>query len=141
MCLSHIPLFLQTEPAAAPQTVETIALLSTAIEVSWEKVSAIDENGIIIVYEVQYVPLQTFGGALVTETVNTTLPVLNIILTDLQEYVEYNISVRAYTIVGAGPYSDPVPEITLEDGIIFWSTLFIHCIFSSVQSLMLLQIM
>ena len=108
-------LFLQTEPAAAPQTVEAMALSSTEIEVSWEEVPAIHENGIIIVYEVQYVPLQTFGDQISTNTTNTTY--LNTTLTGLQEYVEYNISVRAYTSVGPGPYSDPVTERTLEDGI------------------------
>ena len=89
---------------------------STEIDVSWEEVPAIYENGIIIVYEVQYEPLQTFGGTLVTETVNSTGPVLTTTLTGLQEYVEYNISVRAYTSVGPGPYSDPVTERTMEDG-------------------------
>ena len=36
--------------------------------------------------------------------------------TDLEEFVNYNISVRAYTSVGPGPYSDPVTARTLEDG-------------------------
>ena len=34
----------------------------------------------------------------------------------LQEYVNYTISVRAYTNAGAGPYSDPVTVLTNEDG-------------------------
>ena len=39
-------------------------------------------------------------------------------LTGLEEYVEYNITVRAYTSVGPGPYSDPpITERTMEDGI------------------------
>ena len=105
-----------TEPAAPPQNVATMTVSSTEIEVSWEEVPAINENGIIIVYEVQYEPLQTFGGTLVTETVNSTGPVLMMNIAGLQEYVEYNISVRAYTSVGPGPYSDPVTERTLEDG-------------------------
>ena len=92
------------------------AVSSTEIEVSWEEVPAIDENGIIVLYEIQFVPLETFDGALVTETVNTSSPVLTMNLTGLQEYVEYNISVRAYTSVGPGPYSDGVVNRTLEDG-------------------------
>ena len=93
-----------------------MAVSSTVILVTWEEVPAIDENGIITMYEVQYEPLQTFGNALATETVNTTDPILMMNITGLQEYVEYNISVRAYTSVGSGPYSDPVTERTLEDG-------------------------
>ena len=91
-----------------------MAISSTEIEVSWEEVPAIDENGIIIVYEVQYEPLQTFGDQISNNITNTTY--LNTTLTGLQEYVEYNISVRAYTSVGPGQYSDPVTERTLEDG-------------------------
>ena len=49
-----------------------------------------------------------------TDTITTTN--LSVNITGLEEYVEYNISVRAYTSVGPGPYSDPVTERTLEDG-------------------------
>ena len=80
--------------------------------VTWEEVLAIDENGIIINYEVQYEPLQ-FANMLGTASVNTSD--LSVSIIELQEYVEYNISVRAYTSVGPGPYSDPVTERTLED--------------------------
>ena len=34
------------------------------------------------------------------------------VLTGLEEYVEYNISVRAYTRAGSGPHSDPVTKMT-----------------------------
>ena len=101
-----------TEPATSPRNVETFALSSTEIMVTWVEVDAIDENGIIINYEVQYQPLQ-FTNTLDTISINTTSLSENI--TSLQEYVEYNISVRAYTSVGPGPYSDPVTERTLED--------------------------
>ena len=85
---------------------------STEIMVTWEEVVAIDENGIIINYEVQFEPLE-FTETLTTSSVNTTN--LTAVLSSLQEYVEYNISVRAYTSVGPGPYSDPVTQRTLED--------------------------
>ena len=41
---------------------------------------------------------------------------LTAVLTGLQEFVDYNISVRAYTSVGEGPYSTEVTEMTAEDG-------------------------
>ena len=85
---------------------------STEIMVTWEEVLAIDENGIIIIYEVQFEPLE-FTETLTTRFVNITD--LTVVLSSLQEYVEYNISVRAYTSVGPGPYSDPVTQRTLED--------------------------
>ena len=101
-------------PAAAPvNIIVTSAVSSTEIEVSWEEVPAINENGVITTYEVLYSPLMTFGGQIAANTTNTSQ--LNTTLTGLQEYVEYNISVRAYTSVGPGPYSDGVVERTEED--------------------------
>ena len=104
---------LPTAPASPPQNVTTMAESTTAIRVTWEEVPVIDRNGEITVYEVQYEPLETFGGQIATSTVNTSM--LSILLTDLQEFVDYNISVRAYTSAGPGPYSDSVTERTDTD--------------------------
>ena len=101
-------------PAAAPVNIVISAVSSTEIEVLWEEVPAINENGVITVYEVLYTPLMTFEGQISANTTNTSQ--LNSTLTGLQEYVEYSISVRAYTSVGPGPYSDGVVERTFEDG-------------------------
>ncbi len=38
------------------------------------------------------------------------------VLQDLEEYVNYTISVRAYTSVGAGNYSGEITVLTWEDG-------------------------
>ena len=82
--------------------------------VSWEEVPAIDRNGIIITYELLLAPLETFGDLILEEQYNSTNLFLDII--DLQEFVDYSISVRAYTIVGPGNYSDAIIRMTLEDG-------------------------
>ena len=82
--------------------------------VSWDEVPAVDRNGLITVYEVLYEPLETFEGFITSDSINTTDMML--ILTGLQEFVEYNISVRAYTSEGSGPYSEEITEMTLEDG-------------------------
>ena len=104
--------FFPPEPATPPQNVQTMAPSSTEIMVTWEEVPEIDENGIIINYEVRFQPLE-FTETLTTSSVNTSN--LTVVISSLQEYVQYNISVRAYTSVGPGPYSDPVTERTLED--------------------------
>ena len=104
---------LSTEPAAAPENVQATAISSTTILVTWEEVLAISQNGIIVSYDVRVEPLQ-FTGELETQTINTTD--LSVNVTGLEETVEYIISVRAYTSVGPGPYSDPVAEGTSEDG-------------------------
>ena len=56
----------------------------------------------------------TFGEELMTMAMNTSNT--SIVLGGLQEYVEYNISVRAYTSVGPGPFSPTGNNQTFEDG-------------------------
>ena len=116
MTLSSI-MSLPAAPDAPPQNVMTMIISSTAIEVIWEEVPEINHNGIIIMYEVQYEPLETFDGQISTDTVNiTNISILSTVLTGLEEFVQYNISVRAYTIIGPGPYSTGVVERTDTDG-------------------------
>ena len=83
--------------------------------VTWDPVPDIDQNGIITGYEVMYEPLETFGGNITTQRMNVTAPEMSMTLTELQEFVFYNISVRAYTSVGAGPFSEDMTERTDED--------------------------
>lgn len=114
---------MHTEPASPPQDVRSTVLLSTEIRVSWEDVPPIDQNGVITTYEVQYEPLMTFDGQISTARINTTNS--SIVLMNLEEYVEYNITVRAFTSVGAGPFSDPVVNRTFENGKCFLILIFI----------------
>ena len=88
---------------------------STTIEVTWDIVPPIDQNGIITMYEVMYQPLETFNGNICTQTMVVSGREMSVILMELQEFVNYTISVRAYTGVGAGPYSDEIIVMTLED--------------------------
>ena len=77
----------------------------------WVEVPPAERNGVITVYEIRYMPLETCDRT--TMSVNlTNITMTSITLTGLEEYVEYNISVRAYTNVGPGPYSDDVMERT-----------------------------
>ena len=109
-------LYLSPEPSNPPQNVTTTVISSTKIIVSWEEVPAINQNGEVTKYEIEYIPLETFEEQISTNTVNTSDgSVLMLVLTGLEEYVRYNISVRAYTSAGPGPYSDPVTEKTDTD--------------------------
>lgn len=105
---------LAAAPASPPDNVTAEVLTSTSIMISWGKVPAIDRNGIITTYELLLEPLETFGGFIIDEQYNTTN--LSLVITDLQEFVNYSISVRAYTIVGPGNYSGAIIRMTLEDG-------------------------
>ena len=100
-------------PATPPTNVTAMVTSPRNITVIWEEVVPIDQNGVITMYQVLYQPLETFGGAIGPLTVNVTE--LTADLADLEEYVNYTISVRAYTSAGEGPYSDGVTELTYED--------------------------
>ena len=82
---------------------------------TWDEVSAINRSGIITQYEVEY-NQSTFSGATMYNTTTVNSSTLMVNLTGLEEYVEYSIRVRAYTSVGAGPYSEVVMERTQQDG-------------------------
>ncbi len=111
---SYILKHVLAAPNSPPQNVTGVVLSSTEIQVNWTDVPEIDQNGVITEYEVMYEPLMTFMG---TESPGTNLTtILSILLQGLQEYVEYNISVRAYTNDGDGPYSVGVIRRTLQDG-------------------------
>ena len=89
---------------------------STEIMVTWDMVPPINQSGVITMYEVLYQPQETFDGSIEDLTVNVSAPEMSVVLMNLQEYVNYTISVRAYTSVGEGPYSEGIVELTDEDG-------------------------
>ena len=106
-----------TVPIGSPEIFAAEALSPTAIFVMWMEVPPAERNGVISMYEVRYVPLETCSGTLMASIISiTNTSMTSTTLTGLEEYVEYNISIRAYTSVGPGPNSDSVVERTDEDG-------------------------
>ena len=106
-------------PVSPPGNVTAMAESSTTIAVMWEEVPPIDQNGVITEYEVMYTPLETFGGTLQSVTVTVLEPERSVNLTGLQEYVNYDISIRAFTNEGPGPYSVAMTILTDEDGMCY----------------------
>ena len=102
------------EPSLAPVNVEVIAVTSSVIQVSWEEVPIIDQNGVITQYEVEY-NQTTFDSVMSPTNTFVDSTVLSVNLIELEEYVDYSIRVKAYTSVGPGPYSEVVMATTLED--------------------------
>ena len=88
---------------------------STSIDVMWDEVPPIEQNGVITAYEITYIPLENFTGTIGINSTNVSGSDLSVFLIGLQEYVNYSIQVRAYTSVGPGPYSNSMIELTLED--------------------------
>ena len=100
-----------TEPASPPLNVAVVNITSTTLRVTWDEVPAIDRNGIITEYEVVY-NQSTFGST--SQTVRVTSRIAE--LTELHEYVEYYIRVRAHNTEGPGPYSPTLLAATEQDG-------------------------
>ena len=84
---------------------------STSILVKWDEVPADQQNGIITGYNITYKSQ--------TENDNGNIQVNGFVqetdLTNLKEYVNYNITVFASTVKGDGPASDPIVVITDQD--------------------------
>ena len=92
------------DPDGAPQNVNGHNSSSTSILVTWDDVPVEQQNGIITGYTITYQSQ--------TENHNGSVPAgppdrqKNI--TNLKEYVLYNITVFASTVKGDGPHSTPV---------------------------------
>jgi len=92
------------EPDGTPQNVNAHNSSSTSILVIWDEVPVQQQNGIITGYTITYQSQ--------TEIHNGSVPAgpsdrqKNI--TNLKEYVLYNITVFASTVKGDGPHSTPV---------------------------------
>ena len=74
---------------------------STSISVSWEEVQAELQNGIITGYTITYQSLTENDNGFVQAGPDDR----QAILTGLKEFVDYNISVVAFTVKGDGPPS------------------------------------
>ena len=78
----------------------------------WEEVPEIDRNGEIINYEVRVDPAEFQN--VTYENVSGSELVL--VVDGLEEYVNYNFTVRAYTSAGPGPFSVITTSTTDEAG-------------------------
>ena len=107
ICLYHFP-----APAAAPHNLTSTTINATAIQVQWEAVPEIDQNGQIISYEVRVDPAQFQN----VSYMNVSASELVLVVDGLEALVEYNFTVRAYTIDGPGPYSDITTSTTDQAG-------------------------
>ena len=102
-----------TAPSNSTQNVRVTAVFPRAMTIEWDEVPPIHQNGKITKDEIRIEPKQTFDGLISTKTVNTSDgSVLLMVITDLEECVEYCITVRAHNSAGPGPYSDPITART-----------------------------
>ena len=76
---------------------------------TWNEVPVMEQNGIIVAYEVEY-NQTTFTS--VDKSQLKSLTDLHVTLSGLEENTEYTVRVRAYTAPGPGPFSNAATSIT-----------------------------
>ena len=84
---------------------------SRSILVKWDEVPANQQNGIITAYTITYKSLTENDNG----NVQVNGSVRQAVLTNLQEYVNYNITVFASTVKGNGPATVPIIVSTDQD--------------------------
>eukprot|EP00118_Oscarella_pearsei_P024080 m.297875 g.297875 ORF g.297875 m.297875 type:complete len:3271 (+) comp40778_c0_seq3:234-10046(+) len=97
-------------PSAPPQNASVVANSSTSFSVSWQRPPEMMRNGIIRMYIVRY--NNTDDGKAANWTVGGDS--LTALVTGLNEYSNYSVSVSAFT-VAEGPSSSPIAVTTYED--------------------------
>ncbi len=116
-------IFIYLAPSGPPTNLEVTVTSATSINVTWDEVAPIDQNGVITMYEVMYTPLEDFGGQISASTTNVSELEQSVLLNNLQEYVNYTITVRAYTQEGPGLSSSEMTVLTSEAGTYLYSYL------------------
>ena len=83
---------------------------ATALNLSWLPPLLSGQNGVITMYRVRWNKTE-FGNW--EDVRNVTATQTQMHLTHLEEYVEYDVQVQAFTSVGPGPFSAPIRKRTL----------------------------
>ena len=107
-------LFFPLAPTSPPLNVTVTDFTSTTISISWQDVPLQNKNGDTTAFEVSYVPLENFNGAIGALMLNVSGSNFSVIIEMLEENVNYSISIRAYTSAGEGPPSQEIYATTLE---------------------------
>lgn len=91
-----------------------IPISPSAISVSWSEVPDRDKNGNITKYEVEF--NQTYFQEIpYSQTVDVAgASSTDVLIENLEEFVEYSVRVRAHTGIGSGPFSLVVMATTKE---------------------------
>ena len=99
-------MYVNIVPSVSPRNVTVTRINSTAIRVTWMKLSLEDARGIIVGYFISY---QTVDSRTVSNT-TTSYNVSSVVISGLKTGEKYGVTVACETKVGAGPASDIVYE-------------------------------
>ena len=102
-------LFPSKEPSIGPDTVSLSELNQTTFNISWAPLTREESYGKVILYGVKE-ELVSRGkrGKRSISSRKLNITATFVVLYDLSLCSQYNVSVRAYTKAGPGPYSEPM---------------------------------
>ena len=118
-------LFYYTAPTEAPRNVSVTVESSSSIVLTWERPSAEEENGLLILYHVIIIETQihyTHDGAEITGMQTYLNRTFNIsegrsqLIDMLHPDYNYTVRIAAATGPGIGPFSDAITVKTYMDG-------------------------
>ena len=97
-------------PGAGPERPSSAQVNKTTFNISWEPLLREKSYGKVILYEVKAIFSKKGNlrkrSVIYSPSVNTS--VTFVVLSDLELCSRYNVSVRAYTAEGPGPYGEPL---------------------------------
>ncbi|XP_065834473.1 tyrosine-protein phosphatase Lar-like [Oscarella lobularis] len=96
----------QEAPSAAPEGLRVTSITSTSLNVKWSQVPEDSRHGVITGYDLKW----GRKGDPITQSVSTSTRTHE--LSPLDEFSEYNMSIRAKTLAGNGPWSDWISHRT-----------------------------
>ena len=102
-------------PSKAPTSFSLTAKSSTSIEASWQLPPEDSRNGIIRGFKLFYKKKGSSGSS-AQLPIGKATTTRTTVISELDEYTEYEFQVLAFTAVGDGPNSTAAPARTKEDG-------------------------
>ena len=97
----HCAFFL-VAPSNAPQDIAIVLLDATSAEIHWSLPPLGDRNGVIVLYRLFVIEVDT---ARVIEKIDTEN--VSVLLRELRPFHLYQCVIAASTIAGLGPFSNP----------------------------------
>lgn len=104
---------LSTVPSASPSDVRLHMGNETTLNVYWNNVTMIHQNGIILGYRLR---LQREDGNSVARNITVGPDAYAYVFSDLLIFQNYSIQLTAFTVKGNGPWSEKKYQVTDESG-------------------------
>ena len=112
-------------PSMSPQNISVSIVSSQSVQLSWEPPLIIEQNGILLQYHVIVMETQILyldNGTVISQMGMNFNRTYNVsegrtqLIDMLHPSYNYTVRIAAATVVGIGPFSDPITVMTLEDG-------------------------